>query len=122
MVFLAAIPFGIQVALVSSILLPSAVIAAIYAFAPIVSVSSTLQAGRFQLPLGAIGEIEQLDQTQMRHLLGPGGNPAARMMIRGYIKTGIKVEIADPEDSTPYVVISSRYPGRLASALEANRS
>ena len=109
-------------ALFSSILLPSVLIAVMFALAPVVSVSSALQAGRFKLPLEAIGAVEKLTQTQMRELLGPGGNPAARLMIRGYIKTGIKVDIADPEDSTPYVLISSRNPARLASALDANRS
>lgn len=122
MVFLALIPFGVEVALFSSILLPSVLIAVMFALAPVVSVSSALQAGRFKLPLEAIGAVEKLTQAQMRELLGPGSNPAARLMIRGYIKAGIKVEIADPEDSTPYVLISSRNPARLASALDANGS
>jgi hypothetical protein len=33
----------------------------------------------------------------------------------------VKIEVADPEDPTPYLLISSRNPEKLAIALDANR-
>jgi len=43
-------------------------------------------------------------------------------MIRGYVQTGVKIEVSDPDDPTPYLLLSSRKPEELAVALDANRT
>jgi hypothetical protein len=43
------------------------------------------------------------------------------MLLRGYIRTAVRVEITDPEDPTPYAYLSTREPARLVAALTAVR-
>jgi hypothetical protein len=44
------------------------------------------------------------------------------LLIRGDIKTAVKVEITDGNDPTPYLMISTRRSSELVSALRANKS
>jgi hypothetical protein len=122
MVFLAAIPFGTQVAFIAAALLPSAVIAAVYMFSPELVVADQLHAGRFAIPFEAMGAVTVLEALEFKRLLSSGFDPRARLMLGGYSKTGVKIAIEDANDPTPYVLISSRRPGDLARALGANRS
>ena len=89
--------------------------------APKVLVGESLRAGRFQIPLSAIGDIEVLDRERFGRLIGPEANPAAQLMIRGDVKQGARLFISDPSDPTPYVIISSRRPEQLIAAIDANR-
>lgn len=45
----------------------------------------------------------------------------AFMLLRGYIRTAVRVEITDPQDPTPYAYLSTREPERLVAALSAVR-
>jgi len=80
-----------------------------------------LQAGRARLPLSAAGLVVPLDAEQARRLRGPEADPAAYTLIRGWVPTGVRVDVNDPGDPTPYWYISSRRPEALAAALEAPR-
>lgn len=122
MVFLAAIPFGTEVAVIASACLPSAIIVTVYLFSPKLLIADRLLAGRFSIPFDAIGEATALDGEEFKRLLGSGYDARARVMLGGYSKTGVRIEIVDPADPTPYVLLSSRRPQELASALRANRS
>lgn len=122
MVLLAAMPFGLPIALVASGLLPSVVIVTVFLLSPQVTVSDRLVAGRYLIPLSAIGQVDSLDSEEFGRLLGPGFNPRARLMLGGFSKTGVRIEIVDPADPTPYVLVSSRKPQELARALGADRS
>ena len=122
MVFLAAMPFGLPIALVASGLLPSVVIVTAFLLSPQVTVSDRLVAGRYVIPLSAIGQVDSLNTEEFVRLLGPGFDPRARLMLGGYSKRGVRIEIVDPADPTPYVLVSSRKPQELARALGADRS
>lgn len=80
-----------------------------------------LQAGRARLPLSAAGLVVPLDAEQARRLRGPEADPAAYTLIRGWVPTGVRVDVNDPGDPTPYWYVSTRRPEALASALEAAR-
>jgi Protein of unknown function (DUF3093) len=79
--------------------------------------ASGLQAGRARLPWSAVGEIAELDRTRMRAELGVDLNALAHLCIRGWVPGGIKVEVVDDADPTPYWLVSSRRPAALAAAL-----
>ena len=123
MVLLAALPFGPELAIPLGLLVPSGLVAVVYLLSPVIEVSeSKLIAGRISVPLAALGEVVQLTKEEFGAALGPMANPAAQLMIRGYIATGVKIAVVDPEDPTPYILISSRRPKDLAVALDANRA
>ena len=122
MIYLAALAFSWQIASLAAALGGFLILGIANLTAPSVSVQRTLRAGRFNVPLEVIGELEVLESEQLRQVLGPRANPAARYVIRGDIRRALKIEITDPEDPTPYLVISSRNPESLAVAINANRT
>ncbi len=78
-----------------------------------------LLAGRARLPLTAIGEVSALDAPATRALLGWEADPRAYLLLRGYLTTAVRVDVADPADPTPYWLLSTRHPQRLRDALHA---
>jgi hypothetical protein len=123
MVALAALPFGFDLALSLGIAVPTLLFGMATYFAPKISLTdSELQAGSFRIPREIIGEALVLDQQATRFERGPGLNANARMLLRGDIGTMIKLEIVDPTDPTPYLLISTRRANQLASALRADRA
>jgi hypothetical protein len=123
MVLLAAAPFGwpLAIALGSVTLLTVLVLASV--LSPLVVVDSErLLAGRMSIPLSVIGNATEIAKSDLRTELGPQLDARAQLMIRGDLKGAVKVEISDPHDPTPYLVISTRRPKELVSALRANRA
>lgn len=80
-----------------------------------------LAAGRATLPLQYAGEVRVLDRATMRRLLGPEADPAAWMVTRPWVAGGVAVVVDDEADDTPYWLLSSRRPERLAAAISAAR-
>jgi hypothetical protein len=96
--------------------------ALLLAAAPTVAVrQGFFLAGRAQVPLALVGRVEVLDAASMRRALGPGLDARAFLCIRGWIGTGLRLEIVDPADPTPSWVVSSRRPQALAAAVDAAR-
>ena len=84
MVLLAALPFGLELAIVVSILVGLSLTALVTVLAPKIAVSDgLLTAGRFTIPLEFVGDAEVLDVDQSRYARGPGLNANARLMLRG---------------------------------------
>jgi hypothetical protein len=74
------------------------------------------------LPLSVVAEVTPLDAAGRRALLGPEGDPLAFVVARPWVAGGVRVDLADPADPTPYWYVSSRTPERLAEALRAGAS
>jgi Protein of unknown function (DUF3093) len=80
-----------------------------------------LRAGKAVLPLAAVGEARALARDEAARLRGPGFEPRAYHLIRAYVGTAVRVEVADRSDPTPYWYIATRHPDRLVAALEKSR-
>lgn len=74
-----------------------------------------------RLPLSAVASVEVLDRYAYSDALGVAMHPLAFVVQRPWIGRGVRVVLDDPEDPTPYWVVSSRRPERLGEALEAAR-
>lgn len=122
MMLLAALPFGLPLALTLAIVVPIVLIASAFLISPKIVVSSELQRGRFRIPLDVISKAELFVGEEARLERGPRLDARARLAIRGDIDAVVKVQLSDPLDPTPYVVISTRRPEQLVAALSANRS
>lgn len=122
MVFLAALPFGFEIALTIGLLGGTVTVATMNLLSPKITVTKELTAGRFRLPLGALGEVKILESDKFRRVIGPEANPGAQLMIRGDVPRGVMIYISDPNDPTPYLVLSSRRPAELVAAIDANRA
>jgi hypothetical protein len=69
------------------------------------------------IPLRFIAEVIPLDTDDRRLLLGPGADPLAFVIQRPWIRGAVQIVLNDPGDPTPYWVISTHHPEKLAAAL-----
>nr|WP_083466251.1 DUF3093 domain-containing protein [Kibdelosporangium sp. MJ126-NF4] len=77
-----------------------------------------LWAGDAHLPLRFVGEIDVLDNPHdKRRALGRDFDPSAFVLHRGWISTALRVHLNDPDDPTPYWILSTRSPEKLAALL-----
>ncbi|WP_147133491.1 DUF3093 domain-containing protein [Stackebrandtia albiflava] len=69
------------------------------------------------LPMEYVESAEPLTGTALRDALSAQLHPLAFVIQRPWIKSAVKVTLNDPDDPTPYWIVSSRDPRRLAEAL-----
>jgi Protein of unknown function (DUF3093) len=70
-----------------------------------------------RLPVEFIGAVEVIDLEARRDLLGPEADPLAFVVQRPWLPGGVRIDLDDPTDPTPYWYVSSRRPRQLAAAL-----
>lgn len=70
-----------------------------------------------RLPVECVSAAVPLDGDGRRELLGPSADPLAFVVQRPWVRGAVQVLLDDPADPTPYWLISSRDPERLAATL-----
>ncbi len=106
---------------VAAVLYAGCVGTLILASPTILVTDDTFIAGKATLPLdlaGAVTAFREPDATLER---GRNLDARAWLMIRGWVGPVVKVDITDPDDPTPYWLVSSRQPEKLAAALNQGR-
>lgn len=76
-----------------------------------------LRAGPAHLPVSLIGRVDVVTGEAKRVALGPQLDPQAFVLHRPWVGPAVRVEVLDPDDPTPYWVISTRRPKQLLAAL-----
>ncbi|MFE3291242.1 DUF3093 domain-containing protein [Rhodococcus sp. NPDC059234] len=76
-----------------------------------------LRAGRAHLPLDAIARVAVVPGTAKSAALGRQLDPAAYVEHRTWVKPMVLIVLDDPDDPTPYWLVSTRRPADLAAAL-----
>ena len=71
--------------------------------------------------MSLITEVNVLDSAGLRALLGPLAERDAFVVQRPWVGTAVRVVLDDPADPTPYWIVSSRRPAKLAAAIVAAR-
>jgi len=84
----------------------------------ILEISETeLRAGPAHIELKYLGQATALDSKEMGRLRTRDADPASFLIFRFWRSTGVKVEIKDPRDQTPYWLITSKRNKELAEIL-----
>ena len=78
-----------------------------------------LLVGKARIDRKFIGSVEVLDKSAMRQARTRDANPAAYLNLRFWIPTGVRIEIKDSSDPTPYWLISSLRNVELAEKLQS---
>ena len=72
-----------------------------------------------RLPVRFVAGEVALDAAGRSALLGPEADPLAFVVQRPWIPGAVQVVLDDPADPTPYWLVSTRHPDRLAAALRS---
>lgn len=70
-----------------------------------------------QIPVSFIEAVEPLTKTALRDAMSVQLHPLAFVIQRPWIHSAVKVVLDDPDDPTPYWIISTRRPEELCRAL-----
>jgi hypothetical protein len=81
-----------------------------------------ITAGQVRLPADNIGDTEALDGPAASRLRGVGADARAHLVVRGWVPGGVRIDVDDPLDPTPYWFVSSRRPDALRRALDSVRT
>lgn len=76
-----------------------------------------LRIDKSHIELKYLGKVTVLDSDAMRLLRTRDADPAAFLAIKFWTSKGIKIEVNDPRDSTPYWLITSKRGEKLAALL-----
>ncbi len=95
---------------------------ATYGSATLAVDGTTLHAGRAHISLEHVGAVTALDADGVRRQAGVDADARAYLLLRPYLKRGVRIDLTDPADPVPYWLVSCRRPEALVSALEATRA
>jgi hypothetical protein len=111
-------PISARVAVITAVVGVVASVTLLVISTPMLTVTAKqFAAGRARVPVTVVATIDELDREQMRQARGVRLDARAYLCIRGWLPAGARVVLADPEDPTPYWIVSSRRPEALATAL-----
>jgi hypothetical protein len=78
-----------------------------------------LWAGQAHLPASVVSRSAEGPRTAKSAALGRQLDPAAFVLHRGWVGSLVLLVLDDPDDPTPYWLISARHPERVLSALRS---
>lgn len=105
---------GIVVSVISIIIL----VVIVLQYSPVLEVSEgRFLLGRAQIDVDQLGEPQVLKGEEWALTIGQDFEPLAHHCVRGWTRSGLRVEVLDPEDPTTAWVASTRRPDDLALAL-----
>ena len=81
--------------------------------------SQELRVGRAHIDLEFLSAAQSLSSEQVRRLRTRDADPAAYLAIRFWSSTGVRVELNDSRDLTPYWLITSNNAAALAEAINS---
>jgi hypothetical protein len=112
------IPISVDFALPVALVVSGGFVVVIYSASPTIAVSAaTLTCKKAIIDRKFLGAVTIIPKTQQFEELGQKLDARAWLAIQASVKGLIKVEVKDPEDPTPYWLISTRNPEKLAKLL-----
>ncbi len=78
-----------------------------------------LWAGEAHLPVKVIARSAEIERSAKSAALGRQLDPAAYVVHRAWVGPMVLVVLDDPDDPTPYWLVSCRHPERVLSALRS---
>ena len=78
-----------------------------------------LWAGQAHLPVSVVSRSAEIPRTAKSAALGRQLDPAAFVLHRAWVGPLVLLVLDDPDDPTPYWLVSARHPERVLSALRS---
>lgn len=80
---------------------------------------ATFRAGRARIERRYIGSARAFEGAEATAERGVRLDARAWLLVRGWIPGLVRVDLTDPADPTPYWLVATRSPSRLAAALNS---
>jgi len=114
------LPINPSVGVAVAIGLYAAIVILLVVTTPAIEVADgELRAGRARLPLEVVGSAAGYRGAEATEQRGVGLDARAWLLLRGWVDPVVRIELRDDDDPTPYWLVSTRRPERLAAALNA---
>jgi hypothetical protein len=111
-------PINFVVGVITAVVLYAAIVLLLIASAPVIEVTNDeLRAGRARIARSLLGSASWFDGADATAERGPRLDARAWLLIRGWVKPVVRVEVLDVDDPAPYWLLSSRRPAELVHAL-----
>lgn len=116
---IAVAPIAPVVSLVTAVVVTVALTAWAAAAATKIEVTGGhLVCGQAKLPVSVISAGSLIAEADVRREMGPDLDARAFVTVRGWVPTMVRLTLDDPEDDTPYWLVSTRRPEELLAALQ----
>jgi hypothetical protein len=116
---LVLLPINFWAGIGTAIVLYAGCVVLLLSGSPTIEVTARgLRAGRATLPADHIGSAAAFEGEAARQARGPELDARAWLLIRGWVKPVVRVDVTDDRDPVPYWLLSTRRPDRLVDALE----
>jgi hypothetical protein len=113
-------PVNIVAGVVAAVVLFGGLSGIFVVLAPVIEVTDgTLTAGKARIPVELLGTAEIFRGDAATLQRGQRLDARAWLCLRGWVDPVIKIPLEDPDDPTPYWLVSSRNPEGLKAALSA---
>lgn len=116
--FLVATPVWVALATTAVVVLAVGAVFVGYGAARVTLRDGVLTAGPARIAVRHLGSVESLDADRMRLLAGREADARAYLLLRPYLRRGVRVSVTDPADPTPYWLVATRHPDHLATLLQ----
>jgi hypothetical protein len=117
-VFAVMLPIDAPLALPVAVLVTLAFVGLIFSTAPtVILTETTFTAKGATIELGNLGNATVIQKSEIFSALGPELDSRAWLAIQASVKGLVKIEVLDPKDPTPYWLVSTRSPAKLAALI-----
>lgn len=114
------VPINLTAGIVVAIVLYAAIIVVLIATAAVIEVDDAmLRVGKARIERSFLGAATPSTGKEAFQERGPRLDARAYLVLRGWLPGVVRIELTDPQDPTPYWLVSTRDPEGLAAALDS---
>lgn len=112
------IPVNVPIALAAGLIVLILVVVFLWRMSPRINVTGEyFIVDRARLPRTVIAAVLPLTGDELEEALSFRLDARAYLRVRGWAKGAVRIDLNDPDDPTPYWIISTRSPDELAKCL-----
>ena len=116
------LPINQTVGIITAIVLYTGCVILLLLSSPVVEVTTQqFSAGHAHLPIEFAGQVTSFRANEATLERGQRLDARAWLLLRGWVSPVVKVEVDDPQDPTPYWIVSTRRPEQIAQAIDEAR-
>lgn len=114
------LPLSLLVGVVTGVVLWLGMVGLLWWQSPTVSLSAEgFRAGRARVAWEHVERVSEVDTESARSEKGVNLDARAWLVLRPWIAPAVKVVLKDPQDPTPYWLVSTRNPAAVVKAWKA---